>query len=240
METFFDLKPMDTSNRIKEKMRELNLKSVDIVNGTGAGKAAVSKWVNGASKPSGLYLVKLCETLNNCDPEWLLTGKSKKNKESNAQCIGSLESISDDEIFRDDEVELPLYEDVKLSAGIGLCEVSEYTNKRLRFAKSVLREKGVNPKHASCVLVSGSSMEPVLPSGSAVGIDMQKTMIDDGKIYAINHDGMLRIKILYKMPSNGIRVRSFNVDEYPDEFYNSNEALNIRIIGRVFWYSALI
>lgn len=238
METFINLKPMDTSDRIKQQMQLLNLKSVDLANGTGAGKAAVSKWVNGASRPNGEYLIKLSKLLD-CGAEWLLTGKNKK-KESNALFIGSLEAVSDDAPISTDEVEIPFYEEVRMSAGMGLCEVNEYTSKRLRFATSVLRDKSVNPKHASCVLVSGNSMEPVLPNGSSVGIDMQNTTISDGKMYAINHEGMLRIKILYKMPGNGIRVRSFNSDEYPDEFYNAEESQNIRILGKIFWYSALI
>ena len=238
METFTNLKSMDISDRIKEKMKLRNLKSVDLANSTGAGKAAVSKWVNGAASPSGQYLIKLCKALK-CEPEWLLTGKNKKT-ESNGLLIGALEVADDDSCLGDDEVEIPFYEDVKMSAGMGLYEVEEYVTKRLRFAKSILREKGVNPKYASCVLVSGNSMEPVLPNGSSVGIDMQNTAIIDGKMYAINHGGMLRIKLLYKAPNDGIRIRSFNSDEYPDEFYSDVDVQNIRIIGRIFWYSALI
>ncbi|MEE5082072.1 hypothetical protein V2K58_21335 [Pseudomonas alliivorans] len=51
----------------------------------------------------------------------------------------------------------------------------------------------------------------------------------------------MRVKMLYKLPSGGIRMRSFNREEYPDEEYSERriELEEIKIIGRVFWYSVL-
>jgi phage repressor protein C with HTH and peptisase S24 domain len=83
-------------------------------------------------------------------------------------------------------------------------------------------------------------MEPVLPHGSTVGVDISQTNIIDGKMYAINHDGMLRVKTLYKLPGDGLRMRSFNIDEYPDERYEAEDMIHIKIIGKVFWYSVLL
>jgi phage repressor protein C with HTH and peptisase S24 domain len=82
-------------------------------------------------------------------------------------------------------------------------------------------------------------MEPVLPDGAVVGVDTSKTGIKDGQMYAIDQDGLLRVKLLYRLP-NGIRVRSFNRDEYADEDYFYHEANKINIIGQVFWYSVLL
>ncbi|GGY92249.1 hypothetical protein GCM10007169_06850 [Shewanella fodinae] len=59
-------------------------------------------------------------------------------------------------------------------------------------------------------------------------------------MYAINHDGMLRVKLLYTLPGNGLRLRSYNQDEYPDESYNDDQVKVIIVIGRVSWYSVLI
>ena len=83
-------------------------------------------------------------------------------------------------------------------------------------------------------------MEPVLPHGSTVGVDTSHTDIVDGKMYAINHDGMLRVKMLYKLPGGGIRLRSYNIDEWPDEHISLEQLKHIKIIGKVFWYSVLI
>ena len=84
-------------------------------------------------------------------------------------------------------------------------------------------------------------MAPVLPDGSTVGVDTGSTVVRDGKIYAINQNGHLRIKMLHRLPDGGIRLRSFNREEYPDEEYTLNdmEDKEITIIGRVFWSSVL-
>lgn len=82
-------------------------------------------------------------------------------------------------------------------------------------------------------------MQPVLPDKATVGIDTGSTKIKDGEMYAIDHDGMLRVKILHRLPGGGIRIRSFNRDDYPDEDYSAEHAANIRILGRVFWYSVM-
>jgi phage terminase large subunit len=55
--------------------------------------------------------------------------------------------------------------------------------------------------------------------------------------YAINHDGVLQIKILYQMPGGGLRLRSYNALEYPDEHWR--DASHIRVLGKVFWSSVL-
>ena len=70
-------------------------------------------------------------------------------------------------------------------------------------------------------------------------VDTSKTSIKDGDMYAIDHDGMLRIKLLYRMPGNSLKIVSYNKDEWPDELLAPDEAQKVRIIGRVFWWSTL-
>lgn len=158
---------------------------------------------------------------------------------SNADWLGGFDLWDESTPLRDDEVAIPFFREVELSAGSGRTEVMENHGPKLRFAKSTLRKKGVSASHAACVTVSGNSMEPVYPDGCVLGIDTSKTKLVDGDIFAIDHDGELRVKILYKLPGAGIRLRSFNIDEYPDENYSAEEAARIRILGRVFWWSAL-
>ncbi|MCY1297396.1 HTH-type transcriptional regulator PrtR [compost metagenome] len=60
-------------------------------------------------------------------------------------------------------------------------------------------------------------------------------------MYAIDHAGELRVKVLYRLPGGGLRIRSYNDAEYPDERYDAEYVEhNIRIIGKVFWYSVLL
>jgi phage repressor protein C with HTH and peptisase S24 domain len=141
----------------------------------------------------------------------------------------------------DDEVEVPFFNEVELSAGAGSTVVLETNGRKFRFGRRTLTKKGIDPAAVGCALVNGNSMEPVLPDGSTVGVDTSAQTVQDGKMYAIDHDGQLRVKILYRTPGGGLRLRSYNSEEHPDERYELNYvAENIRIIGRVFWYSVLL
>lgn len=160
---------------------------------------------------------------------------------SNAMLLGPIDAWDDDTPLDDDEVEVPFLKEVELSAGSGRTVVEQSHKQRLRFGKLTLRRQGVQPGDAVCVTVSGNSMEPVLPDKSTVGVDQGSTAVVDGKMYAIDHDGQLRVKTLYRLPGGGIRMRSFNRDEHPDEEYTAQEMIdqNIIIKGKVFWSSVL-
>lgn len=140
-----------------------------------------------------------------------------------------------------DEVEIPFFQEVEVSAGSGSAVMLETNGRKLRFGKRTLQRKNVDPMAAGCVPVKGNSMEPVLPDGSTVGVNTDAKSIIDGKMYALDHDGLLRVKLLYRLPGGGLRLRSYNASEYPDEHYDSAYwAEHIRIIGQVFWYSVLL
>lgn len=162
--------------------------------------------------------------------------------ESNAEYLGQFSVWDDDTPLDDDEVYVPFLKEVELSAGSGKTVVEPSHKQKLRFGKQTLRRQNVQPSEAVCVTVSGNSMEPVLPHGSTVGVDQGCTAITDGKMYALNHGGQLRVKTLYRAPGGGIRMRSYNRDEHPDEEYSADDMLqkDIIVIGKVFWYSVLL
>lgn len=142
----------------------------------------------------------------------------------------------------DDEVELPLFREVALSGGAGRTQVIENHGAALRFKRSTLRDAGVSKEAAACAFVEGDSMEPILPDGATVGVDTADKQIKDGKMYAIDHDGLLRVKFLYRLPGGGLRIRSANPDkiEHPDEDLDETWPEKVSIIGKVFWYSVLL
>lgn len=140
----------------------------------------------------------------------------------------------------DDEVYVPFLREVELAAGSGRFVIEESDSARLRFFKKDLRHNNVQFSNAKCVVVSGNSMLPVLRDGATVGIHVGKSSLGDivdGDMYAIAHHGQLRVKQLYRLPS-GIRLRSFNRDEHPDEDYTFAEIQDqhIAILGHVFWW----
>lgn len=140
----------------------------------------------------------------------------------------------------DDEIYVPLLREVELSAGSGRFAIEEQATSKLRFSKKDLRANGVQFSNARCVSVTGGSMLPVLRDGATVGVNVGKnqlTDIVDGEMYAISHNGQLRIKQVFRLPS-GLRMRSFNRDDYPDEDYSFQQLQDeqISIIGHVFWW----
>ena len=162
-----------------------------------------------------------------------------KSVESNAEFIGSPDLWDSDTPIGANEVALPFYREVEFSAGNGRSHVVENGGRKLRFAKSTLRDNQIQPNHAACVTVSGNSMEPVMQHGTTVGIDTSATRIIDGEVYAIDHDGQLRVKLLYRQPGGGLRIKSFNSDEYPDEILNEEQSRSVKVLGWVFWISTI-
>ncbi|PAV08855.1 XRE family transcriptional regulator [Arsenophonus sp. ENCA] len=208
----------------------------------GVSKATISQWESGTTEPNGKNLVSLAKALG-VTIEWLLDG-NEKNAEvnaplANAKIIGNFAPWDSKTPLGEDEIELPFFKEISLSAGKGTFVTLDNNGYKLRFAYSTLRKAGVDPATAACVSITGNSMEPVVPDGATAGIDTSDVNIKDGQMYAIEHKGMLRVKILYRIPG-GIRIRSYNRDEYADEDYIGSDISNIKIMGKVFWYSVLL
>ncbi|WP_286916110.1 MULTISPECIES: S24 family peptidase [Pseudomonas] len=214
---------------------------------------ALNNWFNRGVPGSAISMVTALFWLNRM---WLEHGvgepdvagspwlpeKSARNATIGEHHIGEPLSVWDDTTPLDeDEVYVPFLKEVELSAGQGVTAVQPEVTQKLRFGKSTLRRQNVQPDEAVCVTVSGDSMEPVLPHGSTVGINTGSTSIVDGKMYAIDHAGHLRVKTLYRLPGGGIRIRSFNREDHPDEEYTADqmEKNEITVLGKVFWSSVL-
>ncbi len=234
------------------KKNELKLSQRKIADAAGMTPSAVNLYFKGINPLNAQFAAVLSEQLQVPVERFStrlaeeidkLTRASPERPavESNAVLLGPMDVWDDDTPLDDDEVYVPFLKEVELSAGTGRTAIERSPKQKLRFGKKTLRRQGVQPSEAVCVTVAGNSMEPVLPDGSTVGVDRGTTSIIDGKMYALDHGGQLRVKTLYRLPGGGIRMRSFNRDEHPDEEYTQTDMLNneIAVLGRVFWSSAL-
>lgn len=232
------------SERIRQARREQKITQEALGKRIGVSKATISQWESGTTEPNGKNLVNLAKELG-VTVEWLLDGKvtidtqASKEIEPNASVVGAFDPWDSSTPLGEDEIEVPFFKEVSLSAGAGSFVDIDYKGYKLRFARSTLRKAGVAPEAAACVCITGNSMEPVLPDGAVAGVDTASTTIKDGKMYVIEQDGMLRVKLLYRIPG-GLRIRSYNRDEHADEDYTGAEAIKIKVIGWVFWYSVLL
>ncbi len=232
------------AQNIRDRMEAIGMTQKELAERADISQVMVHKLVSGKVKTTG-KLLNIAAALR-CTAEELQYGeegakaKAANRIESNAEWAGGFEIWDSDTPLGEDEVEIPFYMEVELAAGDGILDSREFKGPKLRFTKSTLKRQGVNSDYAACVKVNGNSMEPILPHGSTVGVDTSATNVIDGKMYAVNHDGMLRIKVLYKLPGGGLRLRSYNTDEYPDERLNADQVKQIKVIGKVFWYSVLL
>lgn len=248
---------MTVGSRVKEARKKAGLSQLQLAEAIGVKQPTISELERGESQSSS-YLIQIAQVCN-VEPSWLQTGVIALNEvhrssfssaviDENqktylaftATPIGSFDLWDSSTPLGDNEVEIPFYREVELSAGNGSSVVKENTGFKLRFAKSTLKRQGVSVENAACVVVSGNSMQPVLPDKATVGIDTANTRVKDGEMYAVDHDGLLRVKILYRLPGGGYRLRSYNREEYPDEDIPGQQADKLKVLGKVFWYSVLI
>ena len=234
------------ATRLVELMAQKNKKIADLQKALGVTYEMARRYTLGMATPRD-EKVELMAKYFDVSPAYLKYGTTESepsteteiaNITSNVKEIGSFDLWDRHTPLNDDEYAVPFYQDIRFAAGNGFADdITDYNNFKLRFSKATLRRQGVQYENAVCVVAEGNSMEPVIPDGTTIGIDMGYKTIRDGKIYAINHGGLLRIKLLYNMPNGQVKIRSYNSEEHPDEVANLQD---IFVLGKVFWYSVLL
>ena len=237
---------MNTSgDRLRTLLRECHLSASDFA----ANRCVTPQHVNNWFK-RGIPIARLDEIaeLLCVSSRWLRTGHGVKHPRSaTTDATGPgfspepYEAISPRNLAAAADTEVPFYNEVLSPCGTGKTLVVEIPGSRIRLPQPVLSAMDVNPNQAICAPMIGNSMAYKIQNGSTVAIDRGLTQIVDGEIYALEQNGMLRIKYVYRQPNNGLRLRSHNHLEYPDELFNAAqiEQLPIRILGWVFWWSTL-
>lgn len=227
--------------RIAQKREAKGLNQSELGRRLGVTPQAVQKWEAGISTPRNSKLGELSAILGT-SISYLIEGVAEgPGSSASLSALTDIDTWDETTPLGDDEVEVPFLREVELSAGSGRFVIEEDRVETLRFRKKKLRENGVQFDKAKCVTVSGHSMTPVLRSGATVGVNVGKnslTDIVDGEMYAINHNGQLRVKQVLRLPA-GLRLRSFNRDDHPDEDYTFAEIQEqqISILGHVFWWA---
>lgn len=225
-----------TADRINKKMQELDLSQADVIRATGAGRATVSGWFNGANAPSAKYLDSLAKVLKT-STSWILTGATEPN-----HTIHTIETWDSNTPLDEDEVEIPFFKDFSFACGSGnIGEALESETRKLRMSKTTLRNKAIEKQNAVATTASGDSMSPTIKDGDTIHIDLGRKNIKDGKIFAICHGGLFLAKRLYNLPLGGIRVVSDNSIEFPEITLTAEEIVEqqFEIIGWIWQISSM-
>ncbi|MET0613651.1 MAG: helix-turn-helix transcriptional regulator [Pseudomonas caspiana] len=231
---------MNTSgDRLRALLRECHLSATDFA----ANRKVTPQHVNNWFK-RGIPMARLDEVaeLLTVNARWLRTGEGPKHpcdsaNENNGGDSGASRHTSRSSLRSD--VEVPVYKEIESDTGDVL--IAEAPGKKVRLPLHVLQSMNINIDNAICVAMIGNSMADKIQDGSVIGIDRGLTRIIDGEMYALEHGGMLRVKYLYRLPGNGLRLRSHNSTEHPDELFTAEqiEQQGIRVLGWVFWWSTL-
>ena len=230
---------MNTSgDRLKALLREVHLSASDFAKNRGVTPQHVNNWFK-RGVPMG-RLNEIAELL--CiSSRWLRTGEGPKHPPANFLLEGP--STRKGLPAREESGKYltgPACRPEKIDVEIHLHPTFTSTE-RIRVSLHTLETLNVNPDRALGAYMVDNSMIDIIQQGATLAIDRGRTQIIDGEIYAIEHDGMLRIKYLHRMPGNALRLRSHNSAEYPDEVFRPAqiEEQRIHILGWVFWWSTL-
>ena len=230
--------------RLLKIRKEKGLSREKLAEMAGVSTSTITFLENGRNE-SSKFLVEIANALG-VSAEWLKDGteqgksvdikhKSQDSNVRNNETLG-IDPWDDETPLQPHEIEVPYFKNIHLSAGDGCFALEDYSRKKLRFSKYTLKNRGVSPESAACVIATGDSMEPVIPDNCTVAVDMSDTEIKDGKIYAINNDGLLQVKILRWVSGNEVSIESYNPSYKPI----IKRLEDITVLGRVFWYSVLL
>lgn len=238
------LKAIYEQKKAAAKAAGKSLTQADVADACGwSGQSAFSQYATGKVPLNVEALLKLSKALGFSPVEVsprLMQLVAQPTQNDHQRELQAIRAWDEQTPIEDDEISVPFLKEVELSAGVGRFGIEVDDGAQLRFDKKSLRENGVQFDKARCVTVRGNSMLPVLRDGATVGVNTGRNSVSDitdGDLYAINHNGQLRVKQAYRLPS-GIRLRSFNRDEHPDEDYSFQgmQDEQISIIGHVFWW----
>ncbi|MGX5796294.1 transcriptional regulator [Pseudomonas sp. ArH3a] len=230
---------MNTSgDRLKALLREVHLSASDFAKNRGVTPQHVNNWFK-RGVPMG-RLNEIAELL--CvSSRWLRTGEGPKHPPANFLLEGpatskGLRTREESGKYLTGPACLP----EKLDVEIALHPTFTSTE-RIRVSLHTLKALNVNPDRAVGAYMVDNSMIDIIQQGATLAIDRGRSQITDGEIYAVEHDGMLRIKYLYNRPGGGLRMRSHNASEHPDEYLTHEQRFeqNFEIVGWVFWWSTL-
>ncbi|MGQ5486730.1 S24 family peptidase [Photobacterium damselae] len=200
----------EISSRIKAQRKELKLSQKKLANLVGVTTSAISQWEREETTPKGENLLNLASALS-CSAEWL---------------VGKKQQITVCEY-----IEIPFFDDIKASAGFG-CICGQEDSYSISLPKKIFRYYNIDDLVA--ITSHGNSMEPVLSSESLLVIDTNVERINDGSMYVVRQDDLIRVKLI-SIGIKGLVLQSYNKN-YPDEVYEKYD--DIEILGKVIWYSS--
>ncbi|MEA9994294.1 helix-turn-helix domain-containing protein [Pseudomonas sp. 10B1] len=236
---------------ISQSRRAAGLNQSELARQLGITPQSVQAWESGRAKPRPKIFQKIAEVLQ-IDSRFLidsvllepfgdtgfLTPSSNVPVDELAELDRYNETIGK-QTFDRDAVALRYLQEVVKNETTGETSVEDIDWRTFTFSRAALDKAGVLPRYARCIDVKGNSMKPLLQDGSVACIDTKDVAVADGLVYALDHAGQLRLRIVFRLPGGGLRLRCFNRVDFLDEEFDQGEVSEqkIKILGKVFWSS---
>lgn len=206
---------------------------------SGVSRRTLSDWVSDKTEPRATSMAEICH-VTGVLPEWLMTGQGDMRRglplaSASLAAFSRLahsgaESGGD---IRAEMVQLPVYNEVRASAGHGSTPTSEQSDGMIAFTKSYLRDQGANPDRCVIIWAQGDSMHPTIHNGALLIVDRSQTEVTNGCIYVVNISGDLLVKRVRRRLDGRIDLISDN-KTYEIETIDSVSLSQLIVIGRVF------
>jgi len=136
-----------------------------------------------------------------------------------------------------DFVRLPVYTEVRASAGHGAATGSEDANEIIAFGRRFLRDLGAVPDRCSIIFARGTSMKPTIPDGAILVVDHSQRDVAHGCIYVFNVCDQLLVKRARWRIDGRLELVSDNADEgCPVETVGPEMADELHVVGRVVYF----
>lgn len=217
---------MSVGNRIRALRRSLGMSQPALAKKANVGQSTISDLENDKKSTSAENMQAIASALGT-NPQYLLLGEDTQYIQDQVKVGKSLETS-------EDEIEIKFYDELPISCGFGsFGEVLERDAKTLKVKKQPLLERNITKSNCAAFPASGYSMLPTIKDKDIVYVDLGRTQIKDGKIFAICHGGLFKFKRLYQLPLGGVRIVSDNTIEYPEERLSAQEIIDqqFEIIG---------
>ncbi|MCT6881019.1 MULTISPECIES: S24 family peptidase [Snodgrassella] len=215
------------SDRIKQARQRIALSQQQVADKMGVSKTAVFKWENGNYEPKNLDILA---NILGVSLTWLREGRGNPFPAQPDDIPAAIDSGP----YNQDEVAVCLYPSIELAGCVRSKQAHKQHCKKFSLSTELLERKKINAEMVVCFPVSDNSMEPIFPHGTIFAVDLNRTSIIDGNLYLIKQNHRYRVRKLYSMPNEEVRLHAYNTAEYQDECAPVKQII---IIGRVFYYA---
>ncbi|TCB62231.1 XRE family transcriptional regulator [Acinetobacter terrae] len=223
---------MSVGNRIRTLRRSLNMSQPDLAKRAKVGQSTISDLENDKKSTSAKNMEAVAQVLGTSS-SYLLTGK----QDSKGTIDQIVEHVNNkDEILYqiNNLVKIKYYPNLPISCGSGsFGEVLEQEYEEITINNNSLKDRHIHQSKCVAFPASGDSMLPTIKDKDTVYVDLERTSVRDGKVFAICHGGLFKFKRLYNLPLGGVRIVSDNTVEFPEERLTAQEIIDqqFEIIG---------